>query len=307
MIAVIPTARGQGTEKGRFRLGSFFRRTRKATGTKRKASTTAKLPVLISQVSTVFPKNGEMQAAIPSATTPTHGVLYLGCSFPNADGRNPDSESANKTRLPPIIKAFQLVNIPPIPPITSRTPAEGWFHARVAASAVAIVEVASSAGGIVIDTANEIPAYHSTARTRDAISRIPIFRAGKSISSADCGITSKPTSIPGTIISTTRMPEMGIATGGFNRRFSVFAAAPTMSVVPARKMSAVTMVWIIAANRMPKMLMTVIRIALPTPIKTKPISTSDPRICHSEPIRMLGNRYSIAVGKATDSKRHTVA
>ena len=70
-------------------------------------------------------------------------------------------------------------------------------------------------------TAAEISTYHNTAQTTDRTSRRPIRCGGRSISSADCGITSKPTNIAGTIITTAKMPVAGLAIHG-----SALAADP---------------------------------------------------------------------------------
>ena len=97
----------------------------------------------------------------------------------------PDSPSANITRLPPMMKAFQLVRMPPMPPITSSEPAQDVPHSALAASAVAMPLAASAPASSPAATLMLIAAYQATANSTDITSRTPMRRGGRSISSAD--------------------------------------------------------------------------------------------------------------------------
>ena len=160
------------------------------------------------------PNSGEMHDNTPSTITAIHGVRYLGCRRENARGRTPDSANANIRRLPQMMNAFQLVRMPPTPPAISAAPAHGPPQSAVAASAVATVEAARASASSARATPKEMAPYQATAMTRETISSHPIRFAGRSISSADCGRTSKPTMSAGTMMSTVRIPVAGISTRG---------------------------------------------------------------------------------------------
>ena len=186
-------------------------------------------------------------------------------------------------------------------------PAQRPFQSDVAASAVAMELDSNAVGSRAMETANETAPYQRTAIKSDNTSNQPIRRGGKLISSADCGSTSNPTIIAGTMMSTVSIPVAGIAIGG-----SVLArlpkfTAPRSNKMPAPSTVAVITLWTRAAARIPMTLIHVITRAAAMPMATKPTDTGAPNTVHRVPRRMDGNKYSIAVGKATDSNTHTVA
>ena len=150
-----------------------------------------------------------------------------------------------------MMKAFQLVRIPPMPPTSSKVPAQPPCQRRAAASAVAMLASPSAPGGMALATANDTAPYQSTARPTENTSRTPMRRAGRSTSSADCGSTSKPTSIAGTMMTTLRMPTRGVAKNGSAVATEPWMEAPPSSTTPDARIIAVTMVCTTDAVRMP--------------------------------------------------------
>ena len=232
-------------------------------------------------------------------------MRWRGCKRANAAGSTPDSASANITRLPPMMKAFQLVRMPPTPPMMRATPAHPPPHSALAASAVAIVALPRASASRPSAAAKEIAPYHATASRSEPIRSQPMRRAGRSISSADWGSTSKPTNSAGAMISTVRTPVAGVAMSGVALARSPCAAAPVKSTRPASRIMAVTMLCTMAATRMPMTLIHVMAMAAPTPINTKPKWTGASSRVHNVARRMSGRMYSRAVGSATDSNAHT--
>ena len=109
------------------------------------------------------------------------------------------------------------------------------------------------------------------------------------------------------MMSTVRMPVAGMPMSGWALDQSPLPAAPVKRMTPASRMAPVMAVCTKAAVRMPMTLIQVMTTVAPTPIATKPRCTGASSTCHSVVMRISGNRYSTAVGSATDSNRHTTA
>ena len=196
--------------------------------------------------------------------------------------------------------------MPPIPPSTNSVPAQGCCQSADAASAVGMPLAARDGAFKPRPTAKATSTYQITAQATDITKRRPIVLGGKSISSADCGITSKPTSSAGTIIRTAMMPVAGSAMNGLALSISPNTMAPEIRSRPETKITAVTIDCSTATVRMPMTLIQVTRAAAPEPTSTKPKSTSLSRKVHNLPMRILGNRYSTAVGRAIASNKQTL-
>ena len=177
---------------------------------------------------------------------------------------------AYSRRLPPIRNAFQLDKIPSTPPITSNVPAHLPFQALVIASAVANVESCACNSGKVLPTLQATATYHSTAIIIETIKNLPMFGRDRLISSAACGITSKPTNKNGTITITVMMPpippiKLGACTvlevSGLNSN------APTNSNIPTRKIPTTAVFWNHALTSIPRMFsqVTITEPSIPTP------------------------------------------
>ena len=104
---------------------------------------------------------------------------------------------------------------------------------------------------MALATANDTAPYHSTASPTENTSNTPIRRAGRSTSSADCGSTSKPTSMAGTMMSTVNIPTEGSAMKGRAVSMPPLVTAPAIRKTPAATIIPVTMFCTTAAVRMP--------------------------------------------------------
>ena len=193
---------------------------------------------------------------------------------------------AYSRRLPPIRNAFQLDKIPSTPPITSKIPAHLPCHALVIASAVARVEFSAWTSGKVVPTLQAIPTYHSTATTIETIKNLPILGRVKSISSAACGMTSKPTNIKGTMTITAMIPPTPPMNAGACIEFEVSGlnkTAPMNNNVPTNKMPNTAVFWNQALTSMPRIFsqVTMTDPSIPTP--TQVAYTSHPAMVQRYP------------------------
>src|SRR5699024_11905921 len=116
IIAIHPTILDFPARNGRLISGADFRNLTKAIATNKYAITTAKPPASTSHTSIGRPNNGLSADNKPMNRMERVGVPYFGRSLPNQAGISFFSAVAYKIRHPPIIKAFQLVIIPAIPP-----------------------------------------------------------------------------------------------------------------------------------------------------------------------------------------------
>ena len=107
------------------------------------------------------------------------------------------------------------------------------------------------------------------------------------------------------MMSTVRMPVAGSAMKGRARSSSPKLSAPVNSSIPDRKIIRAIRFCSRAAALMPSTLTTVMTMALPAPMRKKPKSTSASSTRHRVPMRMPGAKYSMAVGSATATNRHT--
>ena len=118
-----------------------------------------------------------------------------------------------------------------------------------------------------------ISRYHATANTIDRSIILPIFLYGTLISSAACGITSKPINRNGVIQATLNTlprvePEPDSHICPVILELSPLTAEPTTRRIPAIAIIAVRTVCNIAAALAPLILINVINTAKPTPNRT---------------------------------------
>ena len=83
--------------------------------------------------------------------------------------------------------------MPATPPITRIVPIVSPPHRAAMPSATARSGAARSAAGSDEPTVSTMITYQPTAATRETRTMVPILRNGRSISSADWGMTSRPT------------------------------------------------------------------------------------------------------------------
>ena len=83
-----------------------------------------------------------------------------------------------------------------------------------------------------MDTAKIIATYHTAAITIDKIITLPIFLSGILISSAACGITSKPKNIKGVITVTLNTPLYPSSNKGCILFTSPFTADKAIKAMP---------------------------------------------------------------------------
>ena len=154
--------------------------------------------------------------------------------------------------------------------MTNKIPAHLPCQALVIASAVASVEFSACKSGKVVPTLQAIPTYHITATTIDKIKNLPILGRVKSISSAACGITSKPTNINGTMTITAIIPPIPPMNAGACTEFEpsgLNMTAPMNSSVPTNKMPNTAVFWNHALTSIPRIFnqVTMTEPSIPTP------------------------------------------
>ena len=204
-------------------------------------------------------------------------------------------------------KAFQLVRMPATPPTTSSFPAQLSLNKAAAASAVGSDDSARSDSGRAIATAAITNAYQAIAIRMDITNNLPMDANGKSISSADCGMTSKPTNMNGTMTRTDSIPASPPLNNGAALSMSPATTAPDARPSPQRSTTMTTSTCNLAAVRMPRTLITIMAIAASAPVSTQVTLTSQPAIVQRYPLLNPGTRYSSTVGSATASNATTDA
>ena len=137
------------------------------------------------------------------------------------------------------------------------------------ASAVTRSAVASDSLLMTSPTPMMISAYQAMAIITDRIRAVPISRWGRSISSAACGMMSKPTNIKGTMTSTIVIPVTPSANSGSRLETEPVTPAPLTKKKPTIRISSTTMVWTMATNLTPITFGVVMMTAPAIPVATQ--------------------------------------
>src|SRR5699024_8600392 len=143
--------------------------------------------------------------------------------------------------------------------------------------------------------------YQIVAIMTEITTSLPTCRAGTLASSADCGITSKPTNKNGTAIITAKKPLTPEVNSGSRLRASPPVNAPVRSMRPTTSRNKTTNVCTMPAIFVPLMLIHVRTTAVTTPINAQVRLISKPATVHSGMWLILGQMYSIVFGTATAS------
>src|SRR5699024_7327744 len=157
------------------------------------------------------------------------------------------------TLFTPTQQPIQLVSIPPTPPSTRKFPINLLSTKDFAiASAVTKLDSVISAGDKTRETPKIIKIYQTTASTTEKMSSCPVRIRGKLISSAACGITSKPTNIKGVIITTVNSPAEPFTNIGFICSTVPPIPLPKINMTPASAIKSVKINIIDVENLIPR-------------------------------------------------------
>ena len=238
-------------------------------------------PESTSQPSICVPKNGATNDRAPMKESALVGVRNLGCSLPNQAGSMPERAMENIRREAPSSREFHEVRIPAIPPAMSTFAMTSLPNKAPIASAVAISAWPMAAAGIDDEVVSTIMTYQIVARITATTTSLPICRGATLTSSADCGMTSKPTKRNGTTTSTAKNPPMPPVKNGSMCTVEPPVNDPSTSIAPTISRNNTTKVCTTPASFTPRMLMPVITTAATAPTSAQVKYTCSPAICQS--------------------------
>ena len=238
-------------------------------------------PESTSQTSIASPKNGARNDSPPMKSNALDGVRYFGCRTPNHFGSMPERAIEYISREAPNSSEFHDVRIPAIPPAISTFAITSVPNSAPIASAVAISAWAISFAGIADEVVRTVITYQMVARTTAITTRRPICRGGMFTSSADCGMTSKPTNRNGTTTRTAKYPPIPPVKKGSMFSVDPPVKEPKTSIKPMIRSSRTTKVWATPASFTPRILTPVMTTAATAPTRAQVRCTWLPAISHS--------------------------
>src|SRR5699024_3124440 len=144
--------------------------------------------------------------------------------------------------------------------------------------------------------------YQMVAMITEMTTSLPTWRSGTLASSADCGMTSKPTNRNGTAIMTAKNPLTPGANIGSRLRAPPPVKAPVSSMSPTSSKNTATKVCTMPAILVPRILIQVRIIAVATPMSAHVRLTSNAATVHNGTWLICGQMYSTVLGTATASK-----